>query len=297
MRLASCLPLASLALAACLTGEPADTDEDTELHEEGPHWGYDDESPDSYGPSTWADEWEECGGEAQSPVDLITVELEVGTPSPVAFSYASSALSAINNGHTLQYNATVTRNAAGYVNSSQAGALTVGEDVYHVAQFHFHTRSEHWWDGADADLELHLVHQSEDGDYAVIGLFLNGDTEITRPSPFLSAEASEVDGDGVLRFHEALALEVNHEGEATPMVDVFDFDLWFGDLEQIDLMRYAGSLTTPGCDERVTWMVAATVGELHMDDLDAFRGVFPRNNRPIQRTLTPEWLTPSVDAR
>jgi carbonic anhydrase len=261
--------------------------EETDTQEEAPHWGYDDEATDALGPASWGEHWEECDGEAQSPVDLILANIEGAAEPTFSFEYGASPLSAINNGHTLQYNASITKNAAGFPESSQGGKLIIGADTYHLVQFHFHTRSEHWIEGVDADLEMHLVHQRDDGAYAVVGVMARGAEDVGRPNLFVSAADAQGEGDGALRFHEALALEPNHEGVATPMVDSFDFNLWFGYLPNTMMLGYSGSLTTPGCAEGVSWFVSRTEMNLRLEDVTAFRDVFPMNNRPIQREVEP----------
>ncbi|WP_419164343.1 carbonic anhydrase family protein [Candidatus Palauibacter sp.] len=47
-------------------------------------------------------------------------------------------------------------------------------------QFHFHLPSEHTVDGAASPMEVHFVHAAEEGDLAVIGVFMQaGDADPT----------------------------------------------------------------------------------------------------------------------
>ena len=46
--------------------------------------------------------------------------------------------------------------------------------------------------------------------------------------------------------------------------------------------RYRGSLTTPPRTEGVAWLVARTPIELSREQIDQFRSIIPKNNRPIQ---------------
>ncbi|XP_023612520.1 carbonic anhydrase 4 [Myotis lucifugus] len=72
--------------------------------------------------------------------------------------------------------------------------------------------------------------------------------------------------------------------------------------------RYLGSLTTPGCEEKVVWTVFAEPIQLHMDQILAFseklyydnnqkmtdnvRPLQPRGQRPVFRSQAPGRLLP-----
>jgi carbonic anhydrase len=43
---------------------------------------------------------------------------------------------------------------------------------YKLEQFHFHTPSEHQFDGENFDMELHLVHKNKNGGLAVLGVII-----------------------------------------------------------------------------------------------------------------------------
>ena len=49
------------------------------------------------------------------------------------------------------------------------GTLTL-ESIKELLQYHIHTPSEHTFSGYQADLEIHFVHQGDDGKYTVIGI-------------------------------------------------------------------------------------------------------------------------------
>ncbi len=53
--------------------------------------------------------------------------------------------------------------------------LTTGRNTYLLKQFHFHSPSEHTVNGKHFPMEVHFVHQSADGNFAVVGaLFEEG---------------------------------------------------------------------------------------------------------------------------
>ena len=49
-------------------------------------------------------------------------------------------------------------------------------EEYNVLQFHFHSPSEHTFDGDHYDLEMHIVHQNaEKTEYAVVAIYFDVD--------------------------------------------------------------------------------------------------------------------------
>ena len=48
--------------------------------------------------------------------------------------------------------------------------------------------------------------------------------------------------------------------------------------------RYNGSLTTPPCTENVLWTVMTEPIEFSKNQIDTFKKLYPRNNRPVQKT-------------
>jgi carbonic anhydrase len=102
-------------------------------HAEGAHWSYAD------APNWGADgSFPTCsaGGE-QSPIDLtgaVRAEIE-----PPAVSWRAEAFSVVNNGHTIQANA------------SAGGFATSAGRKYELQQSHFHAPSEHTLDGKRCD--------------------------------------------------------------------------------------------------------------------------------------------------
>ncbi len=169
--------------------------------------------------------------------------------------YGKTGLSVGNNGHTVQADV-----------PAGAGTLRVGDATYRLDQFHWHTPSEHWIDGERYPMELHLVHRGASGLLVVGALVVEGRAnaeleKIWRAFP-------EKPGD---------------------RVEVADFDL--SKLLPADLhsYRYPGSLTTPGCDQGVQWIVLARPVEMSRAQIERFRSVFfgterfPAGNaRPVQ---------------
>ena len=66
--------------------------------------------------------------------------------------------------------------------SGRAGYMEVNKTQYFLRQIHWHSPSEHTINGRRFALEAHLVHQSQTGKIAVIGILYN----IGQPDYFLS---------------------------------------------------------------------------------------------------------------
>ena len=77
----------------------------------------------------------------------------------------------VNNGHTIQ------------VAYDPGSSLEIEGTRYQLIQFHFHTPSEHTFEGKHAPAELHLVHRSGDGRLAVIGVLLQPGQENAALAP------------------------------------------------------------------------------------------------------------------
>jgi carbonic anhydrase len=221
------------------------------------HWGYEHED----GPPHWCDldpaNSECCEGKEQSPIDIQTAKVVSAHPAKLELVYPQSTFSVVNNGHTVQANLQVDKAKCG---------LSLGGVSYELKQFHMHTPSEHTLNGKHSPLEIHLVHQSADGNLAVVGLMVepgeaNGELEkVWRLAP-------EQKGEG------GIAVGVNL-GNVLP--------------EAHSNYRYPGSLTTPPCSEHVQWIVMQTpitMSEEQIMKLEAmFTGPeFPEGNaRPVQ---------------
>ncbi len=132
------------------------------------HWGY--EAND--GPDVWGamdSEWALCAqGREQSPIDLANAvktrlpAVDLDRPDEGEFDVLTQAgvIGALDNGHTIQ------------VNSKTGEKLTVGGKAYALVQFHFHAPSEHTVDGEHFPMEMHFVHQADDGALAVAGVLV-----------------------------------------------------------------------------------------------------------------------------
>jgi carbonic anhydrase len=216
-------------------------------HAAGPaHWSYEGET----GPNRWSDldpSYAACAdGSIQTPVDIKdTVQADL--PDPV-ISYAVGRAEIVNNGHTVQANA------------SAGNVLSIDGVEYPFVQIHFHAQSEHTINGKHFDAEVHFVHKREDGKIAVVGVMLEKGASTNK------AWTPYIDGLTVL---EGSSTEVNIDWNAMlPM--------------KRDTFRYKGSLTTPPCTEGVSWILMQNPVQLSAAQIEAFQKAYGHNYRPVQ---------------
>lgn len=210
-------------------------------------WGYN----GATGPSSWGElssEFATCKqGLQQSPVDLKSTA-SANLP-PIEFNYKYTPFKVINNGHTLQ------------VEYAPGSSIALAGKQYELLQFHFHAPSEHSIDGKTYPIEAHLVHKSQDGKLAVIGIFMKEGRE----NSFIQALWSnlpESEGENQVR-----GISIN--ASAMPPANKSYYN-------------YPGSLTTPPCSEGVNWIVLKTPIEVSQEQIDAFKSIYNGNARPVQ---------------
>ncbi|MDE0661696.1 MAG: carbonic anhydrase family protein [Gammaproteobacteria bacterium] len=211
-----------------------------------PPWGYGPED----GPAVWgqlSSEYLLCAvGNRQSPIDIVGAK-QAEVPA-VVFHYQSMMLEVQHNGHTVE------------VASTSENWIEVGGARYDLTQFHFHTPGEHTVEGRPFDMEVHLVHQDEEGALAVVGMLVRRGGA----HPVLDDLAEQLPEPG-----ESLAVEKKIAvAELLP--------------EASRIFRYEGSLTTPPCSEGVQWFVFETPVEVSAAALAAFEAVLGNNSRPVQ---------------
>lgn len=221
-------------------------------------WHYEGEK----GPANWGTldpAYSLCAdGKNQSPINIMKTE-----SGHVDFSldYKSTSLriahhefinEILNNGHTIQ------------VTVDSGSHLTLNGKQFNLKQFHFHAPSEHTIDGKHAPLEMHMVHQSIDGNLAVIGILFK---ESTEANPNLTTIIANFPAQKGQKLHlEDLQLDIN---QSLP--------------KSLHAYHYVGSLTTPPCSENVQWLVLKEPSLASADQLAAFSSKISPNNRPVQQ--------------
>uniref|UniRef100_A0A8C5HN31 Carbonic anhydrase n=1 Tax=Gouania willdenowi TaxID=441366 RepID=A0A8C5HN31_GOUWI len=167
-------------------------------------------------PSHWAALFPSCGGLRQSPINIVSSKVHVNSALP-PFDFI---------GHTNTLNITSVR--------LTGGALP---GHYRASQFHFHwggngnPGSEHTIDGERFPMELHIVHIKEpygtlaEAEHDLAGIALLGFLfEVMKRRLFITIQTSAV---MMMMF--------------SPQEELHNY------------YRYVGSITTPGCEQAVTW--------------------------------------------
>jgi carbonic anhydrase len=203
------------------------------------------------GPENWenlCDGFIACGGNAQSPIDIITEELIEKSDIPaLEIQYSSSPTHIFNNGHTVQFGITGENN------------LLIGDKSYELSQFHFHALSEHTVNGNHYPIEVHFVHRHSDTDFAVIGIMYEEGEENSLLTEYLADFPTEV---GEFRSEQSINLK-----------SLVPADLSF--------YHYSGSLTTPPCSEVVSWYVLKTPLKASKTQIEKFSEILNHNYRPV----------------
>jgi carbonic anhydrase len=148
------------------------------------------------------------------------------------------------------------------------GMLELGGKTYHLRQYHFHAPAEHPVNGVLAAMEIHYVHEADDGSLAVIALLVNEGAYNADFNPLLAA------------MPDTKSLAVTIESS-----DPLGHTLrpW---LEQPRSFRYTGSLTTPPF---------TTGGQL--DRAGAADHVLGRPDDAVQKDFPPRKLAGGAESR
>ncbi|KAJ4824641.1 hypothetical protein Tsubulata_020475 [Turnera subulata] len=240
------LILASLANCIALVSEP------------------DDETPFTYvegtgkGPKRWGHinpHWKKCdNGRMQSPIDLLDRRVQdFPNLGMLRRDYKPAPAAIKNRGHDIEV-----------MWKGDAGKIIINGTDYKLRQCHWHSPSEHTFNGSRYELEVHMVHSSSKGEIAVIGIVY----KYGRPDPFLSR---------LLHHVSSVGKEERDLGIVNP------WDIRFGSRKYY---RYIGSLTVPPCTEGVLWTIVKKVRTVTREQVRALRDAvhdgYEANARPTQ---------------
>lgn len=224
-----------------------------EAHSTHPsNWSYDgDTGPEHWGELDPANS--ACAnGSEQSPINIEFSQVKADKKlEGIQIKYEPTTFSLVNNGHTVQANAKI-----------ESNSIVVEGIEYKLAQFHFHTPSEHQFNGQNYDMELHLVHKDANGKLAVLGVMIQERKENEKLESVwdvLPKEETEKD----ITVKEPIDLQALLPQDQTTF-------------------HYIGSLTTPPCTEEVKWVIFEQPIEMSKTQIQAFQEISPDNNRPVQ---------------
>nr|KAI8753496.1 carbonic anhydrase14 carbonic anhydrase 14-like Biomineralization/Shell formation [Biomphalaria glabrata] len=258
-----------LALAVCFlvnTNEAAD-------------WSY---SGDN-GPEFWQVNYKTCGQQSQSPINIYEGDVTVNTKLP-PFVYRNydvdTDMSLTNNGHS----AMVVLGESSQLLISGGGL--VGQ--YKAIQFHFHwgemsnTGSEHLLSGHAFPMELHIVHYntkymnvSEALKYSD-GLAVLGFMYLTTDTNNSNNNYADIVGNLQNIQVKGATVQLNRSKVASLLPASY-----------LDFYRYAGSLTTPTCDQSVIWTVFVDPIYISENQLNEFRKLLDAHNHTMSKNFRP----------
>ncbi|KAB1222377.1 Bifunctional monodehydroascorbate reductase and carbonic anhydrase nectarin-3 [Morella rubra] len=239
----------------------------------------DDESEFTYtegtgkGPKKWGQieaDWKACSnGKMQSPIDLLDRRVQV-FPSlgKLKKDYKPAPAVVMNRGHDITVKW-----------KGDAGKININGTDYKLQQCHWHSPSEHTFNGSRYDLELHIIHLSPTGEIAVVGIVY----KYGHPDPFLSKLFHHIKSSGK---------EERDLGIINPGVIKFGSRKYY---------RYIGSLTVPPCTEGVIWTIVKKVRTVSREQVRALREAvhdgFEANARPTQQSdgIAVQFYTPTVN--
>ena len=240
-----------LALVACSEKAP-ETSELKEVTANESDWSYDEFT----GPEHWGEidsRNAACvNGSEQSPINIEFSQVKADKKlKRNQIYYKPTTFTLLNNGHTIQAEATI-----------ESNSIIVEGNVYKLSLFHFHTPSEHQFNGQNYDMELHLIHSDNNGNLAVLGVMI----EEGRENKILAS------------IWDVLPKEENEKVISEKYLIHLQALL---PQNQVSF-HYSGSLTTPPCTEKVKWIVFEQPIEMSKVQIQAFKQIFLDNHRPIQ---------------
>ena len=221
--------------------------------EDGPKWDWG--SGDS-GPNGWAANFPDCGGKSQSPIDIVP-EL---TSDPANLTVLGDM---VNYSDEASFDVS---QAYGSPKFSCSEAGTCGSvaapdgTTYEVLQFHFHAPSENTINGMAYPLEMHIVHQNENGDLGVIGVL------------FTTEDVPDSDEAVAPLWKKVDATEGTIKANLNNFVN-----------PESGFFSWQGSLTTPPCTEGLQWVLQKETVPISPAARNAFWnyiGGFPGSARP-----------------
>ena len=216
-------------------------------HHSHPEWDYEGE----LSPEHWAEveEYSDCNGKHQSPINIIdvnaTFEPELNSALALEYDAMTHIYDVINNGHTVQFD------------FEEGDSLRWKGQTFFLKQIHFHEPAEHMINGIRYPIEIHLVHQNEAGDLAVVGI--------------LGKEGVESQAFDFLENYLPLP-----PGSEAKIDKAFDLNNILP--EDRSFYTYSGSLTTPPCSEGVRWFVLRDAIDLSEEQVLILQENMPHNN-------------------
>ncbi|XP_058009191.1 alpha carbonic anhydrase 7-like [Hevea brasiliensis] len=199
-----------------------------------------------------------CNGSMQSPINLLNKRVKmVSHLGRLDRDYKPSNATLKNRGHDMMM---------GW--KSGAGTVEINGTEYVLQQCHWHSPCEHTINGRRHALEMHMVHKSQDGKVAVVGIIYKTGS----PNSFLSSLSDH------LRM-------VGGPKEAEKVVDLINPN----DIKIArKYYRYMGSLTSPPSTENVIWTISRKVMTVTKEQVKLVRVTVRNDSGTNARPLQPQ---------
>jgi len=207
------------------------------------------------GPEYWgniASSYALChSGKRQSPIDLKETNSQI--KGKLGFHYHSEPLFILNNSITLEA-----------VFHDDDEYLIYNKQKYRLLNVHIHSPSEHFLNGRQYPMEMHMVHQDKDKHYLVLAILVKQGGK----NPYLKAKFRHLPKE----MHKPMEVKGSR---IDPSVII---------PKNKNFFSYLGSLTTPPCTEGVQWLAFETPITASKKQIELFRSrLFNNNARPIQK--------------
>lgn len=242
-------------------------------------WDY---MSDDHGPSKWGIYYPKCNGTKQSPINIETDKAKYDQNlGNITFNNygeppANVTFTAQNNGHSL---------GISFSNFTSANEPTIEggglPGTFRLLAFHFHwgknnsDGAEHHLNNDSHACEMHMVHwntkyssvdeaKNHTDGLAVLGVFVD------------VGERNDV-------FDNFLNMSMYNVTYPNTTATVKSFNLTALLPFKKTFYRYNGSLTTPGCDEVVTWTNFANDISCSEDQINEFRKMMHKQGNETQK--------------
>ncbi|XP_058974635.1 carbonic anhydrase 2 [Musca domestica] len=242
------------------------------------HWGYPDYSENEEFPK-WGGTCDT--GTRQSPINLSLRSAIKGVYEKLEgdnHDKSITELSMVNTGHSVQlsdFDVDI---------ELEGGPL---KDEYVLEQIHFHWWSEHTIENVRYPFEMHMVHRNKKYPNMTVATLNKDGLVVVGVLYHASLERNRVVDDILSDFVPIMSYEqINNPIKIKTNFKISDL------VPAIpSYITYEGSLTTPGCNEAVTWIVLAETFPIGIDQVEAFKSLecergktLANNYRVIQKT-------------
>ncbi len=196
-------------------------------------------------------------GKNQSPVDLAaaTIKQSKDQNRLGVWYEVDDAPVFFNNGSEVVVNTSL----------DYQGQLVVGDEVFQLIQFHFHSPSEHVLGPTRFPAELHYVHVRDDGRIIVVAAaVVEGERNETMQTILDNTPSTPN------QKNENSGISINPMALLPP------------NYHRPDAWSMAGSLTTPPCTENVQWYFLQEVVTISTEQLEQLRAFYFNDYREVQ---------------